>query len=319
MTFSKTLTTLLLAASLTAVGFAAWSAETYPAEIRVAVQKGGGLVALRASGNLEKAFAPHHVKVKWIEFVYGPPLVEGINSGDVDLGPVGSTPPILAQAGSAPSVAYVAYSPALQNSYGIVVPKNSDIHDVAGLKGKKIGLAKGSQGHLFAIKALEDAGLKATDAQLVYLAYSDARTAFERGDIAAWVVPDPRYADVELSTGARTVLTIGKLSVPQYQFYIATRNFAEKYPAALRLVFDELDKQEKYSATHEKEAAAFLAKDTGVSLPVWERAIPRTEWGVKYPLTDAVIAAQQDSADLAWRNKIIPRQIDVRQAIVGIQ
>jgi sulfonate transport system substrate-binding protein len=319
MILSKPLTTLLFLAASMAACSPAWPAEVYPSEIHIAIQKGGGLVALRASGNLERAFAPHHVKVKWIEFVYGPPLVEGINSGDVDLGPVGSTPPILAQAGSAPAVAYVAYSPALRNSYGIVVPKDSDIRDVAGLKGKKIGLAKGSQGHLFAIKALEDAGLKATDAQLVYLAYSDARTAFERGDIAAWVVPDPRYADVELSAGARTVLTIGKLSVPQYQFYIATRTFAQKYPAALRLVFDELDRQEKYSAAHGQEAAAFLAKDTGVSLQVWERAIPRTEWGVRYPLTDAVIAAQQDSADLAWRNKIIPRQIDVRQAIVGIQ
>lgn len=310
---------LLSAFALLAGSRAAWPADAYPKEIRIAIQKGGGLVVLRASGSLEKAFAAHHVKVRWIEFVYGPPLVEGINSGDVDLGPVGSTPPILAQAGSAPSVVYVAYTSRLQNSYGIVVPKDSAIRGIKDLRGKRVAVAHGSQGNIFLLEALADAGLTASDAQITYLSYSDARTAFARGNVDAWVVPDPRYADVELGSGARTISTIGKLSIPQYEFYIATRSFAEKYPAALRLVFEQLAKQEKYSASHPEQTAALLAKDTGVSQAVWRRAVARTEWGVYYPLTQEVIKAQQESADVALRNKIIPRRVDVRQAVVDIQ
>jgi sulfonate transport system substrate-binding protein len=317
--FTSFLASFVSAVVLSTAAAGAHADDAYPKEIRIAIQKGGGIVALRASGNLEKAFAPHHVAVKWLEFIYGPPMVEGINAGAVDVGYVGATPPILAQAGSAPEVVYVAYTPSMQGSYGIVVPKDSAIHDVKDLKGKKVAVAKGSQGHLFAIKALEDAGMKATDAQIVYLDYSDARTAFARGDIDAWVVPDPRYADVELATGARTILTIGKVSVPQYGFYIATRSFAEKYPAALRLLFDELAKQDAYNAAHPDAVAQLLSKDTGVSLDVWHRVVPRNEWGVHYPLSADVLKAQQDAADLAHRNRIIPRAVDVRQAVVDIQ
>ena len=228
----------IIAAGCFAAAFAAHADEGYPAQINIGIQKGDGLVALRASGKLEQAFASHHVKVSWHEFVYGAPLVEAINAGDVDVGTVGSTPPIMAQAGAAPSVVYVAYAPRLVKSYAIVVPKDSPVKDLRDLKGRKIAFAKGSQGHLFVLKAMQDAHMDPNAAQFTYLSYGDARSAFERGFIDAWAVPDPRYADTELTTGARTILTIGDLSVPQYGFYIATRDFAQKYPAALRLLFD---------------------------------------------------------------------------------
>lgn len=297
----------------------AWAADAFPKEIRIGIQKGDALVELRYAGTLEKAFAPHHVTVKWIEFVYGAPMIEAINSGDVDVGTVGSTPPILAQSGSAPALVYVAYSPKLRDSYGIIVAKQSTIHGVRDLAGKKIAFAKGSQGHLFVLKALADAGVDAASTHFVYLAYSDARAAFERGDVDAWAVPDPRYADTELSTGARTIATIGTLSVPQYSFYIATRTFAATYPAALRLLFDQLDQQTKFALTHPDQTVDLLSSNTGVPRKVWQKAVPRLDWGVQYPLTGDVIKAQQDAADLAFRSKVIPRAVDVRQAVVDIQ
>ncbi len=297
----------------------AYADASWPAAINIGIQKGDPLVALRASGELEKVFSAHGVAVRWKEFVYGAPLVEAINTGDVDVGAVGSTPPILAQAGAAPGVVYVAFAPKLQKSYGIIVPARSTIQRVEDLKGRKIAFAKGSQGHLFVLKALADAGVPVTSVQFVYLNYSDARAAFERGFIDAWAVPDPRYADTELSTGARTILTIGQLSVAQYGFYIGSRDFARRYPAALRLLFDVLDKQTASELAHPAQTAEFLAQSTGVRLDVWSRALPRLEWGVHYPLTDEVVKAQQDAADLAYRERVIPRRVEVRDAIVDIR
>ncbi|HEX3381120.1 MAG TPA: aliphatic sulfonate ABC transporter substrate-binding protein [Paraburkholderia sp.] len=315
----RALRRVAVALGCVAVVCSAHADQGYPAQIRIGIQKGDGLVALRASGKLEQALAAHHVKVSWHEFVYGAPLVEAINAGDVDLGTVGSTPPIMAQAGAAPAVVYVAYAPKLSRSYAIIVPKDSPVKDLRDLKGKKIAFAKGSQGHLFVLKAMQDAQMDPNSAQFTYLSYGDARSAFERGFVDAWAVPDPRYADTELSTGARTILTIGSLSVPQYNFYISTRSFAEKYPAALRLVFDELARQTRESLAHPDETARFLSTSTGVPLQVWSRAIPRLEWGVSYPIPDDVIKAQQNSADLAYDDKVIPRRVDVRQAVLQIK
>ncbi|WP_244817534.1 hypothetical protein [Caballeronia sp. Lep1P3] len=93
---------------------------------------------------------------------------------------------------------------------------------------------------------------------------------------------------------------------------IATRSFAREYPAALRLLLDQL-------AAHPDEAARFLSSITGVPNDVRTKAIGRLEWGVTYPISEQVIAAQQDSADLAFRDKVIPRRIGVREAMLQIK
>ncbi|MDR5740052.1 aliphatic sulfonate ABC transporter substrate-binding protein [Caballeronia sp. LZ016] len=319
LSFRHIARTLTVALGLLSAACVAQADDGYPARIRIGIQKGDGLVALRASGKLEQAFASHHVEVTWHEFVYGAPLVEAINAGNVDLGTVGSTPPIMAQAGAAPSVVYVAYAPPLARSYAIVVPKDSPVKNVRDLTGKKIAFAKGSQGHLFVLKAMQDAHMAADSVHFTYLSYGDARAAFERGFVDAWAVPDPRYADTELATGARTILTIGDLSVPQYGFYISTRDFATRYPAALRLLFDQLALQTGENLAHPQETARFLSGNTGVPFDVWNRAIARLEWGVRYPVTEEVIRAQQDAANLAFETKVIPRRIDVRQAVLQIK
>ncbi|MBV8696317.1 MAG: sulfonate ABC transporter substrate-binding protein, partial [Bradyrhizobium sp.] len=73
-------------------------AEGAPKEIRIGTQKGGFFPAVRQRHTLEDAFQPLGVEIKWVDFQFGPPLLEAINVGSVDFGYVGDTPPIFAQA-----------------------------------------------------------------------------------------------------------------------------------------------------------------------------------------------------------------------------
>ncbi|KDR26389.1 sulfonate ABC transporter substrate-binding protein [Caballeronia grimmiae] len=59
--------------------------------------------------------------------------------------------------------------------------------------------------------------------------------------------------------------------------------------------------------------------NTGVPIDVGNRTISRLEWGVRYPVTDEVIRAQQDAANIVFEKKVIPRRIDVRQAVLQIK
>lgn len=320
MTVSRRTALAWLAASAALAPLSRLQAQQQaPAALRIGIQKGDPLVALRASGKLEKVLAPQGTAVKWIEFVYGGPMVEAINAGDVDVGVVGSPPPILAQAGAAPAVVYLAAGARYREGYGIVVPAKSTVRSVADLRGKKIAFAKGSQGHLFVLQALADANLDPSAVQFAFLSYSDARAAFERGFVDAWAVPDPRYADVEVATGARTILKIGGLSAPQYSFYIGPREFAQRHPGTLRTLFDTLSAQIADDLAHPAETASLLARNTGVPLPVWQKAISRLEWAVQYPIPDDVLRAQQNVADLAFRTRLIPRAVDIRQAVVDLR
>jgi ABC-type nitrate/sulfonate/bicarbonate transport system substrate-binding protein len=57
-----------------------------PKELRIGYQKYGTLVILKARGTLEKRLAGQGVDVKWTEFPFGPPLLEAINVGSIDVG-----------------------------------------------------------------------------------------------------------------------------------------------------------------------------------------------------------------------------------------
>ena len=294
------------------------AAPAYPKEFRIGYQKGNSLVILKASGKLEKALAAYGVSVKWFEFPFGPPLVEALKAGDIDLGFVGSTPPVFAQAGGAPDIRYVGYSAAYQDNYAIAVAKNASAHHLRDLQGQKIAVAKGSSGQYLLLKAMEQEGLKPEDIRFAYLQYSEARSAFERGDVAAWVVPDPRLADIEQSNAARTLISAAGLPA-QYSFYVAPSKFAASYPALLRLTLDLLNDTELYAKAHLDETARFLEQDTRVAQKIWRLALARQAWGVFYPLSPAVLSAQQEVADTFWRYQLIPKAVQVRDVVASIK
>jgi sulfonate transport system substrate-binding protein len=168
--------------------------------VRIGFQKYGKLVLLKSKGTLEEKLKAAGYKVVWTEFPSGPPLLEALNVGAIDFGNTGEAPPIFAQAAGAP-IQYVAYEPPAPKGEAILVPKDSKLTSVADLKGKKIALNKGSNVHYLLVKALEKAGVKYSEVEPVFLAPADARAAFERGAVDAWVIWDPFQAAAEAASG----------------------------------------------------------------------------------------------------------------------
>jgi sulfonate transport system substrate-binding protein len=62
--------------------------------LHIGDQKGGSRALLGAAGLLDDM--PY--RIRWHEFTSGPPLLEGVASGELDIGGVGNTPPIFAAA-----------------------------------------------------------------------------------------------------------------------------------------------------------------------------------------------------------------------------
>jgi sulfonate transport system substrate-binding protein len=121
-------------------------AEAAPREIRIGTQKGGFFPAVRARHTVEKVFTPLGIDIKWIDFQFGPPLLEAINVGSVDFGYVGDSPPIFAQAANA-RIRCVAAVKQEGSTQAIIVPKDSAIKTLADLKGKRVAFGKGSSAH----------------------------------------------------------------------------------------------------------------------------------------------------------------------------
>jgi sulfonate transport system substrate-binding protein len=301
----------ILLAGVIASGFSS-AASAADDVLRIGYQKYGTLILLKAHGTLEKRLAPLGVSVTWTEFPAGPQLLEGLNVGSIDFGTVGETPPIFAQAANA-QITYIGYEPPAPGGEAIVVPKDSPIKSVAGLKGKKIVLNKGSNVHYLLVRALEQAGLKYSDVEVVFLPPADARAAFERGSVDAWVIWDPFLAAAETSIGAR-VLKDGKSTVNNYQFYLAEKTYASRRPDVIAATFDELKKVDEWAKTKPREVAEALAPLTGLNVPTLERALVRGGYGVSY-LNDKVIAEQQKVADTFYSLKLIPKPLSIREVV----
>lgn len=298
----------LFAAAITFGAITQAQAET----LRIGYQKYGTLVLLKAKGSLEKRLAAQGVTVTWTEFPGGPQLLEGLNVGSVDFGVTGETPPVFAQAAGA-DLLYTAYEPPAPTSEAILVPKDSALKSVADLKDKKVVLNKGSNVHYLLVRALEDAGLKYSDIQPIYLPPADARAAFERGSVDAWVIWDPFQAAAEQQLQART-LRNGEGLVDNHQFYLATRPYAEKYPQIISALIEEVRAVGEDSKKDPDAVTAQVAPLLGLPEDITAIAVKRQGYGAQF-LTPEVVAAQQKIADTFAQLKLIPKPLVVKDVI----
>ena len=276
--------------------------------VRIGFQKYGKLVLLKGKGSLEEKLKPLGYKVVWTEFPSGPPLLEALNVGALDFGNTGEAPPIFAQAAGAP-IQYLAYEPPAPQGEAILVPKDSKLNSVADLKGKKVALNKGSNVHYLLVKALEQAGVKYSEIEPVFLAPADARAAFERGAVDAWVIWDPFQAAAEAATGART-LADGTGIVSNYQFYFSSKKFLESEPKVVDLVLAELSAVDDWAKSDIHAVAEQIAPAVGLPVPVVEVALKRQSYGIK-PITDGVIADQQKVADAFFALGLLPKAVKI--------
>lgn len=288
-------------------------APALPSEVRIGFQKGSSvLVLIRRQQWIEARLKTLGItNVKWVEFQFGPPMLEAMGAGAIDLGSVGDTPPIFAQAGSS-NLVYVASTPSAQHA--VLVPQNSTVKTLADLKGKKVAFGKGSSAQNVAIKALALGGLTVKDVEQVYLSPADATAAFNGGNIDAWVVWDPYFAIAQEHYKARVIADTSDKRLASASYYLAHRDFAAKYPGVLAVVLDEIGNGTRWSGEHRDELAALAAEATGIDAKTWAATFARAGFTFG-PVTPAQIAQQQQLADTFKSLGIIPRNIKVSEIV----
>ncbi len=270
------------------------------------------MLIAKQQGVFEKAFAAKGVSIKWVEFSFGPPLLEALNTGAIDYGTTGDSPPIFAQAASA-NLVYVAAQEAAGSGAAILLPEGSTITSLADLKGKKVGFAKASSAHNLTIAALEKVGLSYSDITPVYLPPADAAAAFSRGSIDAWTIWDPFFAIAENQKGTK-VLALAKGIVSQNSFFLANKDFTAKNPELVAAINTEVAKVARWAEANRGDVAKVLSEATGISIEWQKKAVERTEFAVS-PLNERVIAEQQRVADRFHALGLIPKPIQVRDIV----
>jgi len=267
---------------------------------------------LKTKGLLEEKLTPLGYSVEWTEFPAGPQLLEALNVGSIDFGTTGEAPPIFAQAAGAPIV-YVGYEPPSPEAEAILVPKDSPLKSVADLKGKNVALNKGSNVHYLLVKALEKAGLAYTDVKTSFLPPADARAAFEKGAVDAWVIWEPFQSAAEVATEARE-LANGTGLVDNHQFYLSSRDFLTAHPELVDVIIGSLGEIDTWINANSADVAKEFSPALGIPENVLEIAVKRQKYGVK-PISPEVVAQQQKIADVFHQLGLIPQPIQIADAV----
>lgn len=266
---------------------------------------------LRALAEASRVLDGTPYTYRWANFQGAAPLFEAQRANAVDTAPAGDLP-VLAAATGDPSLRIVATRVGSPTQLGILVPQHSGIASVAQLKGRTIFVssARGSISEFQLDGALAEAGLARSDIQIRYILPVDAFAAFASGSIEAWATFDPYYG-IAISRGAR-VLRDGT-GINSGLSFITASGAAHADPlkrAAIADLLLRLQRAGEWAQTHPQAYAEVYGKLTRTppetALTITKRSALRQRF-----VTAADIATLQKVADVAVRDGILPRALDV--------
>lgn len=250
-------------------------------------------------------------EIEWSRFPTSPAALEALASGAIDMTAGGDGNVIALATRPRKAVACSAYANILFHE--IVVPKGSDIQNVAGLKGKRVSLVKGAGFEYKLRYMLEESGLKWEDIKPVYLSPPDGMSAFINGSVDAWAIWDPSAAVAEIRHGGRQLAVPSR---PAYNFHYANRDSLDdpaREASILEFIKRDLRSHAWVKAHPDQWAAAQV--DAGLDAEVSRLVARRTPGGGEPSLiAGPVFEELQGIADVFAESGYIPNKVDVKTA-----
>jgi sulfonate transport system substrate-binding protein len=268
-------------------------------------------IVMKNQGLLEKEFAKDGIRIRWVQTLGSNKALEFLRAGSIDFGSTAGAAALVGRINGDPIKAIYAYS--RPEWTALVTRKDTPINTVADLKGKRIAVTRGTDPHIFLVRALQKAHLTEKDVKLVLLQHPDGRLALSRGDVDAWAGLDPMMASAEIQEGARLFYrdpaanTWGILNVREA--------FAKDHPGIVKRVLKTYEAARSWSLASKDKLKAQFAAATKLPADIVARQIDeRTD------LTQPKIgAAQRGSilqAGLALQKAgVINASVDVTAAL----
>jgi sulfonate transport system substrate-binding protein len=266
---------------------------------------------LKQKGLLEKEFAKDGIRIVWVQSAGSNKALEFLNAGSIDFGSTAGSAALVARINGNPIKSIYVFS--RPEWTALVAAKDSRIATVAELKGKRVAVTRGTDPHIFLVRALLEAGLSERDITPVLLQHADGKTALIRGDVDAWAGLDPMMAQAEIEDGAR--LFFRKPDANTWGILNVREQFLKDYPDIVRRVLATYEEARKYSlADYDDLKKTFIAVTKLPDAVVDKQLRERTE------LTHSRIGAPQRESILAaglalQQAGVIDARADVKAAL----
>jgi sulfonate transport system substrate-binding protein len=262
---------------------------------------------LKNKGLLEKAFAKDGISIVWVQTLGSNKALEFLNAGSIDFGSTAGSAALVAKINGNPIKSIYVYS--RPEWTALVTGKDSKINTLADLKGKRVAVTRGTDPHIFLVRALQSAGLGEKDIVPVLLQHPDGKTALIRGDVDAWAGLDPMMAQAEVLDGAK--LFYRKAEANTWGILNVREAFAKDHPDVVRRVLTVYEEARKDALANYDELKRIFIAVTKLPEDVVDKQLKeRTE------LTHSRIGAPQRESILAaglalQQAGVVPANVDV--------
>src|SRR5262245_9491521 len=284
-----------LLASALVVGLApstAFFAADKPKEVRIdwATYNPVSMV-LKEQGLLEKELAKDGIGVRWVQTLGSNKALEFLNAGSIDFGSTAGAAALVAKINGNPIKSIYVYS--RPEWTALVTRKETGIEKIADLKGKRVAVTRGTDPHIFLVRALQSVGLTEKDITPVLLQHPDGKTALIRGDVDAWAGLDPMMAQAEVEDGAR--LFFRNTDANTWGILNVREEFLKDHPDLVQRVLKIYEDARKYSVANPNEVKRVFIAATKLPDAVVEKQLKeRTELThskIGKPQRDSILAA----------------------------
>jgi sulfonate transport system substrate-binding protein len=307
---SRRLLLLLIAAAGLAPAMAV--AADNPTEIRIdwATYNPVSMV-LKDKGLLEKEFAKDGIAIRWVQTLGSNKALEFLNAGSIDFGSTAGSAALVARINGNPIKSIYVFSQPEWTA--LVTRKDTTINNITDLKGKRVAVTRGTDPHIFLVRALLSVGLSEKDIQPVLLQHPDGKTALIRGDVDAWAGLDPMMAQAEIEDGAR--LFYRNKNANTWGILNVREEFLRDHPDVVRRVLAVYEEARKYSLANYDDL-----KRTFVTVTKLPDAVVDKQLRERTDLTSSRIGAPQRESILAagvalQQAGVIAADVDVKASL----
>ncbi len=237
----------------------------------------------REAGFFKEVEDRFKTKIEFYTFPFGGPQNAAFAAGELDFSQKGMAPCAVAMQRGKGKLLLINI---LEQTAIISLP---DVKSVADLKGKKVAHpGKGSQQYPLIMLALERAGLKADDVELIRMDAVNMATALQKKEVAAYIAWDP-HTTKSVVAGVGKVLvrveTLMPLKAGHYlgEGVVVREEFAAKHPDLTRAVVQALVK-----------ANALIVDKPDTAVRMWSKALGLDEKIIDYSLKNKMAVYVKD-------------------------
>lgn len=303
------LSTLVLAGCNSDAGTA--SGESELIKVNIALNgKMGPLVIGREKGWFKEEFSKVNAEIEWSEFPSGPPLLESLASNRVDLSFLGDGALIAGLEKNLP-LEVIGQTGEGGSSVRIITHPDSEIKKIEDLKGKTVGVASGTTGHVYLAKALKYHDLSLDDVKIINLQPDDAQAAFETNQLEAWAIWEP-YKTNNIDKGIAKALEVeGKILAPGA--IIARTGFGEEHPEIVEAYLRAYKKAADWQIENPDEASEIYAAETKMPVETIKKIITAEKPNMFF--TEESIKSQQESIETLAEVGYIKKEFQFEERI----